>query len=107
VLRFRRQVTTAWNCVDSGPPAGTGPPRVWGSASGTRPATGRRVVVIERIKARGGPMEHIQYVPVIYSFLDTMSKDGWIVLDSSEWTIEQTVNEVLSRIAPVSGDVQG
>lgn len=56
-------------------------------------------IVIERIKQRGGPLEHIPYVPVIYTFLDSMPKDGWIVLDSSEWTIEQTVNEVLSKIA--------
>lgn len=63
-------------------------------------------VVVERIKQRGGPLEHIPYVPVIYNYLDSMSKDGWIVLDSSEWTIEQTVNEVLSRMAPVSGNAQ-
>ena len=63
-------------------------------------------VVIDRIKQRGGPMEHIKYVPVIYDFLDSMSKYGWIVLDSSEWTIEQTVNEVISNIAPVPGNVQ-
>ena len=55
-------------------------------------------IVIERIKQRGGPLEHIPYVPVIYTFLDSMPKDGWIVLDSSEWTIEQTVNEVLSNV---------
>ena len=59
----------------------------------------RAAIVIERIKQRGGPLEHIKYVPVIYNSLDSMSKDGWIVLDSSEWTIEQTVNEVLSSIA--------
>ena len=63
-------------------------------------------VVIERIKKRGGPMEHIPYVPVIYQFLDSMPKDGWTVLDSSEWTIERTVNEVLSRIATVPGNIQ-
>ena len=63
-------------------------------------------IVVERIKQRGGPWEHIQYVPVIYNFLESISKDGWIVLDSSEWTIEQTVNEVLSNIAPVLGNVQ-
>ena len=34
------------------------------------------------------------------------TEDGWIVLDSSEWTIEQTVNEVLSNIAPVLGNAQ-
>jgi deoxyadenosine/deoxycytidine kinase len=60
-------------------------------------------VVIERIRQRGGPMEHIKYVPAIYDFLATMPKGGWIVLDSSEWTIEQTVNEVLSRITPAPG----
>jgi hypothetical protein len=62
-------------------------------------------IVIERIKQRGGPFEHIPYVPVIYSFLDAMPKDGWIVLDSSEWTIEQTVEAVLSNIAPVPGNL--
>jgi deoxyadenosine/deoxycytidine kinase len=63
-------------------------------------------VVIERIKQRGGPLEHIPYVPMIYNYLDTMSKDGWIVLDSSEWTIEQTVNQVISSVAPVLGNAQ-
>jgi len=63
-------------------------------------------IVIERIKQRGGPMEHIKYVPVVYNFLDSMSKDGWIVLDSSDWTIEQTVNEVLSNVGVVPGNVQ-
>lgn len=62
-------------------------------------------IVIERIKQRGGPWEHINYVPAIYDFLDSMSKDGWIVLDSSEWTIEQTVIEVLSNIALAPGNV--
>jgi deoxyadenosine/deoxycytidine kinase len=66
----------------------------------------RAAVVIERIKQRGGPWEHIKYVPAIYSYVDSMSKVGWIVLDSSDWTIEQTVNEVLSNIAPVPGNVQ-
>lgn len=62
-------------------------------------------IVMERIEQRGGPLEHIQYVPEVYDFLDSMPKDGWIVLDTSEWTIEQTVDEVLSRIAPVAEDV--
>jgi deoxyadenosine/deoxycytidine kinase len=55
-------------------------------------------VVIERIKQRGGPMEHIQYVPMIYDFLVAMPKDGWIVLDSSEWTVEQTARAVIEGI---------
>ena len=60
-------------------------------------------IVIERITQRGGPLEHIPYVPVIYNYLDAMSKDGWIVLDSSEWTVEQTVKELLSQIASAPG----
>lgn len=59
-------------------------------------------VVIDRIRQRGGPMEHIQYVPAIYAFLDSLPKEGWIVLDSSEWTAEQTVRELLSSIASVA-----
>jgi deoxyadenosine/deoxycytidine kinase len=55
-------------------------------------------VVIERIKQRGGPVEHIQYVPMIYDFLDAMPKDGWVVLDSSEWTVEQTARAVIETI---------
>ena len=64
--------------------------------------------LIERIKQRGGPWDHvlINYVPEIYSYLDPMPKDGWIVLDSGEWTIEQTVNEVLSNIGAVPGNAQ-
>lgn len=59
-------------------------------------------IVIERIKQRGGPFEHIPYVPMIYSFLDSMPKDNWIVLDSSDWTVEQTVNEILSKMVLVN-----
>ena len=56
--------------------------------------------VIERIKQRGGPWDHvlIDFVPLSYNLLEPMPKDGWIVLDSGEWTIEQTVHEVLSQI---------
>ncbi len=60
--------------------------------------------LIERIKQRGGPWDHIlvNEVPRIYSYLDPMPKDGWIVLDSGEWTVEQTVHEVLSAIGAIS-----
>ncbi|MEP7134791.1 MAG: AAA family ATPase [Chloroflexota bacterium] len=56
--------------------------------------------LIERIKQRGNQWDHVlvEVVPEIYSYLDPMPKDGWIVLDSSAWTIEQTVQKVLSRI---------
>jgi hypothetical protein len=56
-------------------------------------------IVIERITQRGGPMEHIQYVPMIYDFLGAMPKDAWVVLDSSEWTVEQTARAVIETIA--------
>jgi hypothetical protein len=55
-------------------------------------------VVIERIERRGGPLEHIEYVPVIYGFLESMPKNGWIVLDSSDWTVDRTGDGILSRI---------
>jgi predicted kinase len=57
-------------------------------------------VLIERIKKRSGPWDHvlIEKVPQVYEYLDPMPKDGWIVLDSGDWTIERTVHEVLSNI---------
>ncbi|MBK8794175.1 MAG: hypothetical protein IPN59_13885 [Holophaga sp.] len=66
----------------------------------------KAAIVIERIKKRGGPMEHIPYVPVVYGYLESMSKDGWIVLDSSDWTIEQTVNQILFKMAALGGSAQ-
>jgi len=64
--------------------------------------------VIERVKQRGGPWDHvlIDFVPLSYDLLGPMPKDGWIVLDSGEWTIEQTVHEVLSNIGVVPGNAQ-
>lgn len=58
-------------------------------------------VVIERLKHRGGLWDDvlIESVLPIYRYLETMPKDGWIVLDSSEWTIEQTVDEVLASLS--------
>lgn len=56
-------------------------------------------IVIQRIEKRGGPLEHIDHVPAIYNFLESMPKNSWIVLDSSDWTIEQTVYAVLSNIS--------
>ena len=56
--------------------------------------------LIERMKERAGPYDDIlvEYVPEMYKYLEAMPKDGWVVLDSGEWTIEQTVHEVLFRI---------
>ena len=56
--------------------------------------------LIKRLQNRAGPYDEflIKEVPWMYSYLDSMPKVGWMVLDTSEWTIEQTFNEVLSRI---------
>jgi predicted kinase len=56
--------------------------------------------LIERMRKRGNPWDHvlIEHVPWLYSFLEPMPKDDWIVLDTSDWTIEQTVSEVLARL---------
>jgi hypothetical protein len=56
------------------------------------------------MKERDGVWEDdlIAFVPWFYSFLDPMPKDGWIVLDTGHWTVEQTVNEVLARIGKCS-----
>jgi predicted kinase len=64
--------------------------------------------LIERINKRSGPWDHllVDLVPKIYSYLEPMPKEGWIVLDSGEWTIEQTVQELLSRIGAISGSTQ-
>lgn len=55
----------------------------------------------ERITKRGGPFADVfvKNTPYVYSYLESMPKDGWIVLDSSDWTVEQTVHEVLARIS--------
>jgi adenylylsulfate kinase-like enzyme len=56
--------------------------------------------LINRIRQRGG--EHTTFfekaVPALHSFLEQMPKADWLVLDSSDWTIEQTVAEVLQGI---------
>jgi gluconate kinase len=56
--------------------------------------------LIERMQKRAGPFDEflIEFVPWFYSYLDPMPKEGWIVLDTSEWTIEHAVQEVLRQI---------
>ena len=56
--------------------------------------------LIERLKKRAGPYDSylITAIPWIYEYLEPMPKDGWIVLDSIEWSTEQTFQEVLKRI---------
>ena len=56
--------------------------------------------LIERIQKRAGPYDKflVEYIPWFYSFLEPMPKVGWIILDTADWTIEQTVDEILNRI---------
>ncbi len=56
--------------------------------------------LIDRLKKRAGPFDaHMMAaIPLIYAYLEPMPKDGWIVLDSSRWSAEQTFQEVLKRI---------
>lgn len=61
----------------------------------------QRDVINERIRQRGGP--YVQFfiensTPWLYSYLEPMPKAGWIVIDSSNLTIEQTTEEVWQRI---------
>jgi predicted kinase len=61
--------------------------------------------LVERLRQRAGPYDHFlaEAVPWLYSYLVPMSKVGWIVLDSSDWTIDQTVQELLHRIGALTG----
>jgi predicted kinase len=56
--------------------------------------------LIERMQKRNGPYDQflIPFVPAIYAYLDPLPKSGWIVIDNSDMTVEQTVQEVLRRI---------
>ena len=64
--------------------------------------------LVQRMEKRAGPFDKflINLVPWFYSYLEPMPKTGWIVLDSSDWTIEQTVDELLDRIhaSPANAD---
>lgn len=56
--------------------------------------------LVERIQQRGGPHDSIlaTLVPRHYQFLETMNKDGWIVLNTANWSVEDTVNVIRSKI---------
>jgi predicted kinase len=60
----------------------------------------RPEALTERMQKRVGPYDKflIKLVPWFYSYLDPMPKAGWILLDTSDWTIEDTVQEVLRCI---------
>ncbi len=56
--------------------------------------------LVGRLQKRAGPYDKFlaDFLPWFYNFLEPMPKAGWLVLDTSDWTIEQTVDELLGRI---------
>jgi predicted kinase len=56
--------------------------------------------LVKRLQKRAGPYDPflIEQIPWLYSYLEPMPKAGWLVLDSSEWTIERTMQELLHGI---------
>lgn len=58
--------------------------------------------ITERLHKRQDPFDHFflenNTAEWIYSYLQPMNKAGWIVIDSSNLTIEETTAEVLKRI---------
>ena len=56
---------------------------------------------LERIKQRGGRWDEalVNVIPIMYEYLEPMPKDGWTVLDSSDWTVDQTVDEILMHMS--------
>ena len=77
-----------------------------GALPDTRAVNAYRVLLLptaqaltERIRQRGGPYDAhlVNEIPWFYSYLEPMPKEGWVVLDSSDWTAEQTAREVLRR----------
>ncbi len=56
--------------------------------------------LIKRMQERAGAWESalIEAIPWFYSYIDPMPKDGWIVLETGDWSIEKTTDEVLHRI---------
>lgn len=61
----------------------------------------QRDVLNERIRQRGGNYAEFfveRATPWIYGYLEPMVKDDWIVIDSSQLTIDQTVAEVIQQI---------
>lgn len=65
-----------------------------------------RQTLASRIRKRGGPWDKIlvKFISEIYDYLEPMPKDGWIVLDISEWTIEKTVKKVSGHLGINSSD---
>jgi predicted kinase len=67
-----------------------------------------QAALLERMQKRAGPFDSFLagVLPWLYSYLEPMPKEGWIVLDTSDWTIERTVEEILRRIGVLTDESQ-
>lgn len=65
--------------------------------------------MIQRMQCRRNPWDHllIQRVPELQEHLAQMPKDGWTVIDSTDWTVERTVQAVLRAMGIDSPAVGG
>jgi predicted kinase len=60
-----------------------------------------REVLAERITQRGGPYAEFfvqRGIPYVSGLIEAMPKQGWIVVDSSAQTIEQTLHTVMNSL---------
>ncbi len=59
-----------------------------------------RASLRERMRQRNGPWDHVlpSFIDEVYDYLEPMPKTGWVVLDTSDWSIEKTITEVAERI---------
>jgi predicted kinase len=55
---------------------------------------------ISRIRGRAGKLDTLleEYLPIGYKELETMPTENWATLDTSNWTPEYTVKQVLTLI---------
>jgi len=55
---------------------------------------------MERIKQRGGRWDEalVNYIPGMYEYLEPMPKAGWTVLDSGDWTVDRTIDEIMAHM---------
>jgi predicted kinase len=65
--------------------------------------------LVKRLENRAGPFDQffITQVSWMYEYLEPMPKAGWTVLDSSHWSIEQTVEAVLNPPAKTAQNLTG
>jgi predicted kinase len=53
--------------------------------------------LLDRLAKRNAPFDQFLagFAPWVYACMDAIPQAGWIVLDSSNWTIEETIEQVV------------